>query len=84
MYITSSISHSPRFCALLLGRLRMTIEQAMEELSTIGTAIFPKGPSEISSPEANLDKLRKCIERMLKSFDHPIDLKLRSDSGCKV
>ena len=62
----------------------MTIEQAMEELSNIGTATFPKEHSEISSPETNMDKLRESIERMLERFHHPIDLKLRDDSGCKV
>lgn len=64
----------------------MTVYQAMEELSSIATAVFPKELSELSSPETNMDRLRESMESMLERFHHPVNLKLRDDSGsrCKV
>ena len=71
--------------ALLLGRLRMTTSQAMEELAAIGTEIFPKG-SGVVSPDVNMARLRQAIESMLERHGHSVDMKLcdRSDHRCKV
>jgi hypothetical protein len=71
--------------ALLLGRLRMTTTQAMEELATIGTETFTGG-DDMVSPEVNMARLRKAIENMLERHDHSVGIKLRdnSDNRCKV
>jgi hypothetical protein len=71
--------------ALLLGRLRMTTSQAMEELATIGTETFPKD-DDMVAPDVNMARLRKAIESMLERHGHSVDTKLRdsSDNRCKV
>jgi hypothetical protein len=71
--------------ALLLGRLRMTTSQAVEELATIGAETFTGG-NDMVSPEVNMARLRKAIERMLERHDHSVDIKLRDSSGnpCRV
>jgi hypothetical protein len=73
------------FVALLLGRLRMTTSQAMEELATTGTETFSKGDG-IVNPDVNMARLRKAIEGMLERHGHALDIKLRdsSDNRCKV
>lgn len=71
--------------ALLLGRLRMTIEVAMEELITIGRAMFSQDLQD-QSPDANTGRLRNAVEDMLRRNKHSIDLKLResAQNRCKV
>lgn len=71
--------------ALLLGRLCMTAQEAMDELITIGKAIFPKEPQE-KSPEENTRGLRTAVEDMLRRNGHFADLKLRESAPtrCKV
>jgi hypothetical protein len=66
----------------------MSIDDTIEELAKIGTAIFPSGDNEITTPEANLTTLREAIEDMLRRHQHPVDIKLNDemlrDSRCKV
>jgi hypothetical protein len=71
--------------ALLLGRLRMTTSQAMEELATIGTETFPRG-NDVVTPDVNMGRLQQAIESMLERHGHSVDIKLRdsSDNRCKV
>lgn len=71
--------------ALLLGRLRLTTSQAMEELATIGADTFPD-LDEIVTPEVNSARLRKAAVSVLDRCGHPVDMKLRDSSGnrCKV
>jgi hypothetical protein len=73
------------FVALLLGRLRMTTSQAMEELATIGAETFSKC-DDIVTPDVNMARLRQAIESMLERHGHSVDIKLRdsSDARCKM
>jgi hypothetical protein len=66
--------------ALLLGRLRMTTTQAMEELAVIGTETFPRG-DDMVSPDVTMARLRNAIEGMLERNGHTVDMKLRDNSG---
>jgi hypothetical protein len=65
----------------------MSVEEALEELATIGSAIFPKD-GEIRTPEANLTILRETLEDMLRRHHFPVDIKLNDkairESKCKV
>ncbi|PVG04255.1 FabD/lysophospholipase-like protein [Serendipita vermifera] len=74
--------------ALLLGRLRMHVDEAMDELAAIGNAVFPNGLDEIASPEFNTSRLRNAIEDLLRRRNLPIDMRLndRNDPNmrCKV
>ncbi|KIM34182.1 hypothetical protein M408DRAFT_91728 [Serendipita vermifera MAFF 305830] len=71
--------------ALLLGRLRMTVGGAIEELITIGRTVFSQDTQD-QSPEANTRRLRNAVEDMLRRNKHPVDLKLResAQAQCKV
>jgi hypothetical protein len=66
----------------------MSVEDTIEELAKIGTAIFPQEANEIATPEANMTALRGAIEDMLQRHQHPVDIKLNDemlrDSRCKV
>jgi hypothetical protein len=77
-----------RLCALLLGRLRMSIDDTIEEVAKIGAAIFPQETDVIATPEANMTALRDAIENMLQRHQHSVDIKLNDemlrDSRCKV
>lgn len=76
------------FCALLLGRLRMSVEQAMEELATIGTTLFPGNPNEMATPEANTTIMVEAMKDMLRRHKLAPDIKLNDKalrgSSCKV
>ncbi|KIM34180.1 hypothetical protein M408DRAFT_91710 [Serendipita vermifera MAFF 305830] len=63
----------------------MTIEVAMEELITIGRAMFSQDLQD-QSPDANTGRLRNAVEDMLRRNKHSIDLKLResAQNRCKV
>jgi hypothetical protein len=81
-----NLFHCIRLSALLLGRLRMSVEEALEELATIGSTIFPK-EGEITTPEANLAVLRETLEDMLRRHHFPADVKLNDRAmrtKCKV
>ncbi|KIM20755.1 hypothetical protein M408DRAFT_124110 [Serendipita vermifera MAFF 305830] len=74
--------------ALLLGCLRLSIEEAMEELAAIGAAILTQRVEENVTPDSNLAKLREAVEDMLKRNRYPIDIKLKDqrfrNGRCKV
>jgi hypothetical protein len=74
--------------ALMLGRLRMNVTDAIDALITIATAIFPEGSQEVPDPEANSRKLKDAIEVMLQTRGVPINAKMYERSSpetrCKV
>jgi hypothetical protein len=66
----------------------MPVSQAIEELVTLGTALFPDGQKVMPSLEENSVKLKEVIEEMLMRHNYPIDIKLKdsrfSGSQCKT
>ena len=66
----------------------MPVSQAMEELVTLGTALFPDGQKVMPSLEENSIKLKEVVEEMLMRHNYPIDIKLKdsrfSGSQCKT
>ena len=74
--------------AFLLGPLRMPVSQAIEELATLGTLLFPEGQEVKPSLEENSMKLKEAIEEMLERHNYPINIKLNdsrfSSSQCKT
>ena len=74
--------------ALFVGRLRMTPEEAIKELSMIAHAVFPKESTELTTPTTNMSNLRRAIEDMLERRGLPIDIKLNdkqlASAKCKV
>jgi hypothetical protein len=55
----------------------MPVSQAIEELVTLGTALFPDGQNANSNLEENSKKLKEAIEDMLRRHDYPINIKLK-------
>ena len=74
--------------ALFVGRLRMTPEEAMEELSTIAQAVFPNEPTELTTPRSNLANLQRAVEDMLERRGLSTTIKLNDKklaiAKCKV
>ncbi|KIM30293.1 hypothetical protein M408DRAFT_296513 [Serendipita vermifera MAFF 305830] len=76
------------FSALLLGCLRLSIEEAMEELAQIGAASFTQKVDEIITPESNMARLKEAVEDMLRHYKYPLDIRLKDqrfrNGRCKV
>lgn len=71
-----------RVIAIMLSKLRMTVEDAAEELYRICEEVYALG----LSPEERTRKLRQCILDLLKRRGLPEDLKMGTDDrveeGC--
>ena len=65
----------------------MPVSQAIEELVTLGTLLFPDGQEVIPSLEENSKRLKEAVEDLLERHNYPIDIKLNdsrfSGSHCK-
>ena len=74
--------------ALFVGHLRMTPEEAIEELSMIAQAVFSNEPTELTTPTTNMSNLRRAVEDMLERRGIPTDVKLYDKqlarAKCKV
>ena len=74
--------------ALFVGRLRMTPEEAIQELAMIAHAVFPNKPTELTTPTTNMENLRCAVENMLERRGVPIDIRLNdrqlASAKCKV
>jgi hypothetical protein len=66
----------------------MPVSEAIEELVTLGTLLFPDGQEVVPSLEENSKRLKEAIEDMLERHNCPIDIKLKdsrfSGSQCKT
>jgi len=74
--------------ALFVGPLRMTPEEAIEELAMIAHAVFPNKPTELTTPTTNMSNLRHAVENMLKRRGLSTTIKLNdkklATAKCKV
>ncbi|KIM19822.1 hypothetical protein M408DRAFT_30898 [Serendipita vermifera MAFF 305830] len=74
--------------ALMLGCLRLSVEQTMSELATIGSTLFTQRKGVIATPDANTNMLKEAIEDLLKRHQYPISLRLKDktfrNGRCKV
>jgi hypothetical protein len=60
----------------MLGRLRMNVDDAIDTLITITTAIFPEGSQDVPDPETNSRKLKEAIEDMLQTRGLAVNTKM--------
>ncbi|KIM24801.1 hypothetical protein M408DRAFT_229318 [Serendipita vermifera MAFF 305830] len=67
--------------AILLAKLRMSVEEASDEFEDIIKQVF--NPKDTSGPQRT-EALRKCMEDILKKKGLPVDLRLTEDKqeGC--
>jgi hypothetical protein len=72
----------------MLGRLRMNVNDAIDALIAVATAMFPEGSQEVPDPEINSNKLKDVIEDMLQTRGLPVNAKMYEQSNpetrCKV
>jgi hypothetical protein len=74
--------------AVMLGHLRMNVEEAIDWLITVATTIFPEGSQDIPEPEINSKNLKSAIEKMLRTKEITLNAKMRErdrpQDRCKV
>jgi hypothetical protein len=74
--------------ALFVGPLRMTPEEAIEELAMIARAVFPNEAAELTTSTTKMSNLRRAVEHMLERRGLPTDIKLKdkqlATAKCKV
>jgi len=72
----------------MLGRMRMNVNDAIDALIAVATAIFPEGSQEVPDPETNSKALKDAIEDMLQTRGLPINAKIYERNSpqteCKV
>jgi hypothetical protein len=72
----------------MLGRLRMNVDDAIDALTAVATAIFPEGSQEVTDPETNSRKLKKAIEDILQTRGLAVSATMYErgspQAGCKV
>jgi hypothetical protein len=62
--------------ALMLGRLRMNVDDAIDALIAVTTAIFPEGSQDVPDPETNSRKLKEAIEDILQTRGLAVNTKM--------
>ncbi|KIM20866.1 hypothetical protein M408DRAFT_81414, partial [Serendipita vermifera MAFF 305830] len=86
-YITQS-DHVFRLIALMLGVLRMNINEAIEALLDIASGVFPETSLEEIDRETNTRNLHEAVEAMLQARSISLDIKMNEDTReqtrCKV
>ena len=65
-----------RVAALLLGHLRMNIDQAVDALLNVATAVFPTGSEEQPNPETNTNNLQVAVNDMIQGCNIASDIKM--------
>ena len=77
-----------RLAAIMLGHLRMNVNQAIDALLTIASTIFPGEPKEQHGLKLNAQNLKEAVENMLLVAEVPLDTKMndqrRPCGNCKV
>ncbi|KIM19382.1 hypothetical protein M408DRAFT_83590, partial [Serendipita vermifera MAFF 305830] len=69
-----------RLATFLLGCLRMTTEEAADEVATIGTQIFLQETDESSMRESNARKLKIALEAILLRRGFPVNIMLNDNA----
>jgi hypothetical protein len=72
----------------MLGHLRMNMDEAIDALITVATAVFGDESENAAPPETNSKHLKEAIEEMLQSRKIPVNSKMYERDGpqtrCKV
>jgi hypothetical protein len=90
LYVNKSqkLINSVRLVAIMLGHLRMNVDQAIDALITVATAVFSDNSEDVADPENNSMKLKEAIEDMLQTRGIPVGAKMYERGGpqtrCKV
>jgi hypothetical protein len=84
-----AVSHRPfRLVAILLGHLWMNVDEAIDALLTIASAIFPDKPDTDPDQETRTMQLIESVKSILRTRGIPPDRKMQDTNeesvGCKV
>lgn len=73
---------------MLLGYLRMNVDEAIEGLVSVASAVFPNNSYQDIDPELNMKNLRAAIEEILQARSIPLETpmhdKQQPPQTCKV
>jgi hypothetical protein len=92
-YVSHSIGRIPllsrlSLVTLLIGHLRMNLNDAVDTLLEVASAVFPEVPQRTVDRDTNTNKLRKAVEDVLEARNIPLDTKMNDPQGppskCKV
>jgi hypothetical protein len=77
-----------RLVAVLIGRLRMNFNEAVDTLLEVASAVFPEAPQQTIDRESNTKELKKAVEGILEARNIPLSTKMndpeRTPTNCKV
>ncbi|KIM27411.1 hypothetical protein M408DRAFT_71387, partial [Serendipita vermifera MAFF 305830] len=65
-----------RLVAIMLGHLRMAVDQVVDGLLAIVSAVFPFGVEEELDLDRNTKNLTQAVEKMLHAAGIPLDIKM--------
>jgi hypothetical protein len=83
-YIRVISYHLFRLIAILLGHLRMNVDEATEALLDVALAVFPNGSQPDPDPEVRMEKLSESVKNILQTRGIPPDRKMQEkDEGCR-
>ncbi len=88
MFKTRSKLTSYRLVAIMLGLLRMKVDEAIEALFAIACTVFPDGSQAVVDRDRNTESLKFAIENLLEGKRLSPDIKMNdqncSSERCKV
>jgi hypothetical protein len=72
----------------MLGLLKMTVDEAIEALITVATAVFAGDSQDVVDQESNSENLKNAIEEVIQIRELPVNTKMyerdRPQTRCKV
>jgi hypothetical protein len=72
----------------MLGHLRMNVDEAIDALINVASAVFAEESQDVIDPEANSEHLEESIEEMLQTRGIPFNAKMHErdhpQTRCKV
>ena len=82
------LNSTTRLVAVMLGLLRMNVDQAIDEVVAIASVLFRKGSQNIIDREANSYRLKQVVEGMIEAAEISLDTRMyepnRPQGKCKV
>jgi hypothetical protein len=77
-----------RLVAVLIGHLRMNLNETVDALLEVASAVFPEEPQKTIDRASNTKQLKKAVEGILEARSIPLSTKMndpeRTPTNCKV
>jgi hypothetical protein len=73
---------------MLIGHLRMNLNETIDTLLEVASAVFPEEPQRTIDRDCNTRELKKAVEGILEARNIPLNTKMndpqRGSPSCKV